>query len=97
MIKVYADVFKGLGKVDGKYHINLPQNAKPVIHRTRKAPLIILPKLKETLNKLIKANVISKMRDQKIGSVPLLLSKRKIKHYLFLDPKELNQIHITIL
>ena len=64
LIKEYADVLKGLGKVEGEYHINLHQNAKPVIHPPRKAPLTILSKLKETLNKLIKTNVISKIEEQ---------------------------------
>ena len=63
LIKEYADAFKGLGKAEGEYHINLHQNAKPVIHPPRKVPLTILSKLKEILNKLIKANVISKIEE----------------------------------
>ena len=61
LIKEYADVFKGLGKIEGEYHINLHQNAKPVIHPRRKVPTTILPKLKEIFNKLIRANVINKI------------------------------------
>lgn len=72
LIKEYAGVFKGFGKVEGEYHINLYQNTKPVIHSPRKVPLTILPKLKETVNKLLKANVISKSEEPMDWSIPLL-------------------------
>ena len=57
-------VFKGLGKVEGEYHINLHQNTKRVIHLPRKVPFTILPKLKETINKLTNAYVISKIEER---------------------------------
>lgn len=72
LIKEYAGVFKGFGKVEGEYHINPYQNTKPVIHSPRKVPLTILPKLKKTLNKLLKANVISKSEEPTDWSIPLL-------------------------
>ena len=92
LIKEYADVFKGLGKVEEEYHINLHQNAKPVIHPPRKVPLTILPKLKETVNKLIKANVISKIEEPTEWVNYLVIVEKKDKTLrLCLDPRELNQ------
>ena len=92
LIKEYADVFKGLGKAEEEYHINLHQNAKPVIHPPRKVPLTILPKLKETVNKLIKANVISKTEEPtELVNYLVIVEKKDKTLRLCLDPKELNQ------
>ena len=92
MIKEYADVLKGLEKVEGEYHINLRQNAKPVIHPPRNIPLTILPKLKESLNKLIKANVFSKIEEPTDRVSSLVIVEKKDKTLcLCLDPKKMNQ------
>ena len=94
-IKEHVDVFKRLGKIKGEYHINLHQNAKPVIHPPRKVPLTIFPTLKETLNKLIKANVISKIEEPTDWVNSLVIVKKKDKTLrLCLDPKELKLVHI---
>lgn len=41
----YQDVFAGLGLVDGKFHIELSDDAKPTIHLPRKIPPSLMPKL----------------------------------------------------
>lgn len=81
LIKEYAYVFKDLGNVEGECHINLHQNAKPIIHPPRKVSLTILPRLKETHNKLIKANIISKinLRD---GKLPGTIHSKLISNFL---------------
>ena len=91
LIIEFADVFKGLEKVEGKY-INLHQITKSVIHPPRKVPLTRLPKLKETLNKLIKANFISKIEEPTDWVSSLVMGEKKDKTLrICLDPKELNQ------
>ena len=92
----YADVFKGLGKVEEEYHINLHQNANPVIYLPRKVPHTILPKLKETLNKLVKANVISNIEEPRdwVNSLVIVVSyfRKKDKTLrLCLEPRRVNQ------
>ena len=44
LVKEYANVFKGLGNVEGEYLINLHHNAKRVIHPHRKVTPRILAK-----------------------------------------------------
>ena len=57
----YQDVFTGLGLVDGEFHIELRNEAKTTIHPPRKVPLSLMPKLKETLEKMTEMDVISKV------------------------------------
>ena len=67
----------------------------PVIHPPRKVPLTIFPKLKETLTKLIKANVISKIEEPTGWVNSLVIVEKKDKTLrLCLDPKELKPAHI---
>ena len=61
ILKQYDDILKGLGKADGEYTIKLSDDAKPTVHPPRKVPLTILPKLKETLDRLEMAGVVSKL------------------------------------
>lgn len=41
----YQDVFAGHGLVNGKFHIELRDDAKPTIHPPRKISLSLMPKL----------------------------------------------------
>lgn len=61
LLAEYDDVFTGLGLVEGEYHIELSTDAKPTIHPPRKVPLSLMPKLQETLEKLTKQGVVSKL------------------------------------
>ncbi|GBM60855.1 hypothetical protein AVEN_145165-1, partial [Araneus ventricosus] len=61
-IKQYKDVFTGTGEFpDELYHITLKDNAIPVIHPPRRVPQALQPKLKETLDKLEKEKIVSKV------------------------------------
>ena len=59
----YADVFTGLGCFHGKHHIVIGTNFTPVIHAPRRVPLSLQPKLKQTLEVMVKAGTIVK-RDE---------------------------------
>ncbi|GBM27654.1 hypothetical protein AVEN_49957-1 [Araneus ventricosus] len=62
LIKQYKDVFIGTGEFpDELYHITLKDNAIPVIHPPRRVPQALQPKLKETLDKLEKEKIVSKV------------------------------------
>ncbi|CAL1280429.1 unnamed protein product [Larinioides sclopetarius] len=62
LIKQYNDVFTGTGEFpDEPYHISLKDNAIPVIHPPRRVPQALQPKLKETLNRLEKEGIVSKV------------------------------------
>ena len=49
----FANLFKGLGKLKGEYHINLDTTVKPYGESTpRRVPIALLPKMKEELERL---------------------------------------------
>ena len=92
VLKQYDDIFKGLGKADGEYTIKLSDDTKPTIHPPRKVPLTILPKLKETLDRLEMAGVVSKLDHptEWVNSL-VIVEKKGGSLRLCLDPKDLNE------
>ena len=92
ILKQYDDILKGLGKADGEYTIKLSDDAKPTIHPPRKVPLTILPKLKETLDRLEMAGVVSKLGHptEWVNSL-VIVEKKDGSLRLCLDPKDLNK------
>ena len=61
ILKMYPDVFSGLGRLEPAYHMELDPNAKPVIHPPRKIPASLREKLKKELDEMEKDGVISKL------------------------------------
>ncbi|KAF2885329.1 hypothetical protein ILUMI_20861 [Ignelater luminosus] len=61
LVKIYKDVFVGIGCLSKPYHIKLKNDAKPVAHPTRRVPLALMPQLKNCLDQLVKQNVIEKV------------------------------------
>ena len=45
VLKEYEDVFEGTGLLEGQYHLELDENAKPVVHPPRKVPVAIKERL----------------------------------------------------
>ena len=43
----YGDVFKGLGKLPGYYHIDMDNNVKPVQNTRRRVPISVRPELEK--------------------------------------------------
>jgi len=58
-LKKNIDLFKGTGK---PYHIKLNENAKPIVHPTRKIPIPLRDNLKENLDALVKEKNYKKSR-----------------------------------
>jgi hypothetical protein len=63
LLTEFAEVFTGLGRFPGQYHIVLADNAVPVIHPPRRVPLALQPKLKEALDAMEHNGIIVK-RDE---------------------------------
>ncbi|KAF2888930.1 hypothetical protein ILUMI_17243, partial [Ignelater luminosus] len=61
LVKIYKDVFVGIGCLSKPYRIKLKNDAKPVAHPTRRVPLALMPQLKNCLDQLVKQNVIEKV------------------------------------
>ncbi len=88
----YADVFNGIGCFEKKHHVELKEDAKPVIHPPRKVPIALKGKLKNELDRLDKLGIIKKV-DKPTDWVNSLVIVEKPKGdlRLCLDPKDLNQ------
>ena len=59
ILKEYADVFRGEGKLEGDLYLEIDPNMPPVQLPTRKVPIAIKEKLKEEINRLEGLNVIT--------------------------------------
>ncbi|GBL80157.1 Transposon Ty3-I Gag-Pol polyprotein [Araneus ventricosus] len=94
LIKQYKDVFIGTGEFpDEPYHITLKDNAIPVIHPPRRVPQALQPTLKETLDKLEKEKIVSKVnkRTDWVQSL-VIVEKPNGNLRLCLDPRDLNKV-----
>ena len=86
----YKDVF---GCMPKEYHIEIQQDATPVVHPPRKVPFSLHGKLKETLDRLEKSGDITKV-DQPTDWVNNLViaGKKDGSLRLCLDPRDLNKV-----
>ena len=57
IIKEFSDVFSGLGRMEGEYHIELDDKVEPVIHPSRRVPYSLLEKLKLKVQELEEEHV----------------------------------------
>ena len=91
LMEEYADIYTGLGKVAGKFNIKILPNDRPVIHALRKVPLSLLPKLENTLKRLIHSGVISKVTTpiEWVNSM-VIVEKKNSSLRICIDARELN-------
>lgn len=91
LLKSYEDVFKGLGELPGKHHINIDDTVAPVIHPPRKVPVALRDKVKTELQRMEQLGVIAR-QDEPTDWVHSLVTVRKPnKIRLCIDPKDLNR------
>ena len=97
VLEEYGDCFDKLRKFPGtKYHITLNENATPIIHPPRIAPVHILPLYKQKLEKMLADDVITEVTEPTdwVNSIVCNIKetpdgKKKVR--LCLDPKDLNK------
>ena len=95
ILSEYADVFDGLGLIPGECKIHLDPNAIPVVHPPRRVPIAIRYLLKKELDRMEKAEVITKVTTPtkwvKVTVNSLLaFEKAPGKLRVCLDPQDLN-------
>ena len=62
IITEYPELFCGLGKIKGSYHIELEEGAKPYsVSTPRRVPIPLLPKVQQELERMVNLGVISKV------------------------------------
>ena len=89
----YKDVFEGLGCMPQEYHIETQQDATPVVHPPRKVPFSLHGKLKETLDRLEKSGVISRVDQPADWVKSLVIAEEKDGSLrLCLDARDLNKV-----
>ena len=89
----HPTVFDGLGEFDGEYHIHIDPNITPALHLCRKIPLAIMDRLKDTLNSLLQADVITRVTEPTswVNSLVVTVKKDRNKLRVCLDPSDLNK------
>ena len=88
----FPQVFDGLGKLDGEYHIDLKDDARPYAVTTpRRVPLPLMDKVKEELDKKEKQGVIARIDKPTDWCAPIVVvPKQNGKVRICVDFTKLN-------
>ena len=87
----YKDVFNGLGKYQSQYHIELKENAIPVIQPPRRVPPKLYQPLRNKIEQMLKLGVIKPVEKPTDWVNGLVITEKKDGSLrLCLDPKNLN-------
>ena len=91
-VSEYADCFGELGTLPKMHHITIDQSVKPVVHAPRRIPVVIKEKLKTTIDKMERLNVIEKITEPTdwVSSM-VVVEKANGSLRICLDPKDLNK------
>lgn len=88
----YSNVFKDLGKLDGKLHLEVKDSVRPVQLPPRKIPLALKPMVKEELCRLETLGFIKPVNTSTDWVSALVVApKRNGDIRLCIDPKPLNE------
>ena len=92
ILKEYADVFRGEGKLEGDLHLEIGPNVPPVQLPTGKVPIAIKEKLKEEIDRLEGLNIVTPVNVPTSWISPTVVTLKKYGNVrLCVDPKPLNQ------
>ena len=88
----FADIFKGLGKMEGKLHLEVNESVPPVIMPPRRVPVALKGKFKEEINRLVSVIVSEKLEEPaKWVSSVVVTAKPNGKVRVCIDPRPLNE------
>ena len=59
----FADIFKGLGRMQGKLHLEVDDSVSPVVMPPRRVPVALKEKFKEEIDRLIDVGVLTKVEE----------------------------------
>lgn len=87
----YADVFEGIGCLEGEHTIRIDENVIPRVHPPRKIPVTLRENLKIELNRMEKLKVIKRIEEPTQWVNPIVIvEKSNGKLRICLDPRDLN-------
>ena len=97
LLEEYADVFEGLGKLDGKYGIVTDKSVKPVVHPPRRLPVAMTEHVQRKLEEMTADDVIAKVNQPTdwvssmlVVSKPPSEASGEMKIRICLDPRDVN-------
>ncbi|KAK0132248.1 hypothetical protein N1851_032926 [Merluccius polli] len=91
IFKEYADVFEGIGCLEGEHTIQIDASVTPKVHPPRKVPVTLREKLRTELNRMEKMKVITKIEEPTQWVNPIVIvEKPNGKLRICLDPRDLN-------
>ena len=92
IVMKFPEVFQeGIGLIEGEYNVKLDPAARPVQHAPRRVQVAIREKVKESLDDLVKKEVIAKVtRPTDWISSMVVVPKKNGQLRICLDPKDLN-------
>jgi len=91
VLKDYADIFNGLGKLPGVYHIETDPNVQPVQSNPRRVAIPLQEELKEKIAELEQMEVLAKVTEPTPWISNMVAVKTSTKLRVCLDPQELNK------
>jgi hypothetical protein len=91
LMRDYADVFQGTGKLQGKYHIEVDPDVTPKVHPPRKMPIATKEKLKAELDSLVKQGIIKQVSQPTPWVSSLVVIDRPEKLRICTDLRTLNE------
>ena len=86
----YADIFKGLGKMPGTYHIEMDKDVRPVQNNPRRVPVPVRQELEQKLDELTNLKIIEKVTVPTPWISSMVVVKKPGKLRICLDPNKLN-------
>ncbi|XP_063917307.1 uncharacterized protein K02A2.6-like [Zophobas morio] len=89
----FGDVFTGIGCINPLYHIQIEENAQPIISPIRRVPFALMDQLKLTLNKLESMKIIQRVDGPSSWVHPLVIVKKGDGSLrICMDPLHLNKV-----
>ena len=97
LLEEYDDVFEGLGKLDGQYHIVIDESIRAVVHPPRRLPVAMTERVQQKLEEMVAANIIEQVNhptnwvsSMLVVSKPSTEAEGETKLCISLDPRDLN-------
>ena len=91
ILEEYKDVFQGLGRLPGEYHMELDPSVLPVQHAPRKVPIHLKPQVEERIRQMEDMGVIARVTEPTRWISSMVVVQQPNKLRICLDPKDLNQ------
>lgn len=91
IIELYADIFTGVGQVDGEIHLDVDRNVPPVQLPPRRLPIAIKDRVKAELDEMCRNGIIEPVNEPSSWiSALLVVHKPNNKLRIAIDPRPLN-------